>query len=192
MSPIDIMISHAIFEKISGVTEEVDQKAKQKIDYEDAIENLKAKNVELRKNKASSAMKAEKLQSKIDHDKNKLGKLTEDVASLQEKIGSVKTELSGAKQTETEHFNQIKTLEKTEFRLKTISKADETKQELETQLETLKSEEEGKLYQVKSYQHKAEKMDEEESHLKEAIENLKVRTYLKYMTAGKHDVRFVE
>ena len=55
------MISHAIFEKISGVTEEVDQKAKQKIDYEDAIENLKAKNVELRKNKASSAMKAEKI-----------------------------------------------------------------------------------------------------------------------------------
>ena len=113
----------------SGVTEEVEQKAKQKIDYEEAIENLKAKNVELRKNKASSAMKSEKLRSKIDHDKNKLGKLTEDVASLQEKIGSVKTELSDAKQTESEHYNQIKTLEKTEFRLKTISKADETKQE---------------------------------------------------------------
>ena len=176
----------------SGVTEEVEQKAKQKIDYEEAIENLKAKNVELRKNKASSAMKSEKLRSKIDHDKNKLGKLTEDVASLQEKIGSVKTELSDAKQTESEHYNQIKTLEKNEFRLKTISKADETKQELETQLETLKSEEEGKLYQVKNYQHKAEKMDEEESHLKEAIENLKVRTYLKYMAAEEHDVRFFE
>merc|ERR1719266_3014455 len=90
------------------------------------------------------------------------------------KIGSVKTELSDAKQTESEHYNQIKTLEKNEFRLKTISKADETKQELETQLETLKSEEEGKLYQVKNYQHKADKMDEEESHLKEAIENLKI------------------
>ena len=58
----------------SGVTEEVEQKANQKVEYEEAIDNLKAKNIELRKNKASSAMKAEKLQSKIDHDKNKLGK----------------------------------------------------------------------------------------------------------------------
>ena len=88
--------------------------------------------------------------------------------------------ISSAKEKETKHFDQIKVLEKNEFRLKTISKADETKQELETQLETLKSEEQGKLYQVKNYQQKAEKMDEEEANLKEAISNLQVLTIPQY------------
>merc|ERR1711962_1981795 len=153
--------------KFREISNEVEKKALEKIEYEDAIENFKAKNTELKKNKASSAMKAEKLRSKIDHDKEKLQKLTDDVTSLGEKINSVK-------EKETKHFDQIKVLEKNEFRLKTISKADETKQELETQLETLKSEEQGKLYQVKNYQQKAEKMDEEEANLKEAISNLQV------------------
>ena len=39
-------------------------------------------------------MKAEKLRSKIDHDKEKLQKLTDDVTSLGEKINSVKEELA--------------------------------------------------------------------------------------------------
>ena len=100
--------------------------------------------------------------------------------------------ISSAKEKETKHFDQIKVLEKNEFRLKTISKADETKQELETQLETLKSEEQGKLYQVKNYQQKAEKMDEEEANLKEAISNLQVLTIPQYaeLTLNKSDKNF--
>ena len=100
--------------------------------------------------------------------------------------------ISSAKEKETKHFDQIKVLEKNEFRLKTISKADETKQELETQLETLKSEEQGKLYQVKNYQQKAEKMDEEEANLKEAISNLQVLTIPQYaeLTLNRNERNF--
>ena len=130
--------------------------------------------MQLRKNKATSEIKAEKLQTKINHDKNKLEKLTEDCKSLQEEIEKVKEKLSGVKEKEIQYHAEIKTLEKTEFRLKTISKADETKQDLETKLEALKTEEEDKLYQIKEYQDKGEKMDEEECQMKEAFANLQV------------------
>ena len=168
------LLCNNLHNKFTEVTNDVEKKAMEKIELEEAIEGYKVKNNDLRKNKASAAMKGEKLREKIDHDKNMLNQLTEDVKSLGDKVTSVKDELSSAVEKEAEHLNQIKALEKNEFRLKTISKADETKQELETQLETLKSEEEGKLYQVKNYQHKADKMDEEEAHLKEAISNLQV------------------
>lgn len=168
------LLCNSQHDKFTEISNEVEKKAVEKIEYEETIEKFKAKNIELKKNKASSAMKAEKLRSKIDHDKDKLNKLTEDVTSLGKKIDSVKEELASAKDKESEQFNEIKALEKNEFRLKTISKADETKQELETQLQTLKNETEGKLYQVKNYQHKAEKMDEEEAHLKDAISKLQV------------------
>ena len=85
---------YQFFSIFSEISNEVEKKALEKIEYEDAIENFKAKNTELKKNKASSAMKAEKLRSKIDHDKEKLQKLTDDVTSLGEKINSVKEELA--------------------------------------------------------------------------------------------------
>ena len=83
-------------------------------------------------------MKAEKLRTKLDHDKDKLAKLTQDCQALQEDIERVKARLSSAKEDECQYHTEMKTLEKNEFRLKTIAKADETKQDLEKQLEDLK------------------------------------------------------
>merc|ERR1712018_351335 len=119
-------------------------------------------------------MKAEKIRAKMDHDKDKLAKLSQDCTSLSEEIDRVKERLLGAKEKERESHTEMKILEKNEFRLKTISKADETKQDLEKQLEDLKIEEEAKLYQIKEYQDKEEKMEEEESVMNANFENLKV------------------
>ena len=169
------LLCNSHFTRFSQVAEQVDRKASEKIEFEEQIENFKAKNIQLRKNKASSAMKAEKLRTKLDHDKDKLAKLTQDCQALQEDIERVKGRLSSAKEDECQYHTEMKTLEKNEFRLKTIAKADETKQDLEKQLEDLKIEEEAKLYQIKEYQDKGEKMDEEECLMKEAFDNLQVK-----------------
>merc|ERR1719228_72454 len=104
------LLCNSQHQKFVEISNEVEKKAMEKVEYEESIEKFKAKNAELRKNKASSAMKAEKLRSKIDHDKNKLNKLTEDVTSLGDKINCVKEELASAREKESEHFNQIKVL----------------------------------------------------------------------------------
>ena len=110
---------------------EVDEHANQKIKMEEKIKEYQRQNEELKMKKASSQMKSQKLKAKIDHDKSKLAKLTEDVHALTQETHLVKEKLHQVKQTENQLTKETEELETTEMRLKSISKADEIKHELE-------------------------------------------------------------
>ena len=157
------------FERFHGVDAEVEEKASQRVQFVDKIDEYKKKNAEIRKSKYSSAKKEEKLREKIAQDMEKLKKLTEDASALKEEINVVKEELASYKEQESEYEGQGKILERSALRLKTISKQDEIKQELENQLEALKREEEEKQYQLKDYVIKDKNIDQEEEALKENI-----------------------
>ena len=125
-------------EQLNGV----DEHANQRIKMEEKIKEYQRQNEELKMKKASSQMKSQKLKAKIDHDKSKLAKLTEDVNALTQETHSVKEKLNQVKQTENQLTKETEELEKTEIRLKSISKADEIKHELEEKI--------GKFYFLKN------------------------------------------
>ena len=158
----------------TSLLQEVEQKEDKRAQLDEKIESFKHHNNELRKNKASSEMKAEKIKAKIEHDKEKLMKLTEDVKSLTEELSHVKENLIDAKEKESDFGNQIKGLEKNEFRLKTISKADETKQELEAQLVALSRDEDEKLHQINVYETKGQELEEDISSMSDAVTSISV------------------
>ena len=156
------------------MNEEVLVKANQISQLEENIKKFQKHNEELKMSKASSAMKSQKLKDKIAQDKQKVTKLSEDVNAFAHQTQMVKEELQKAKQKEAELLKQNDELEKTELRLKTISKADETKQELEDKLNSLKQEDSEKMIQVQNYRLKEKDFDSEESLWKEILSNCKI------------------
>ena len=109
----------------------VEGQANEKVDIEDRIRQYKKYNQQLQMEKASSAMKSQNLRSAIAHNKEKLGKLTDDVNALGHETDAIKGELQNTKEIETELNRETSELEHNEIRLKAISKADEIKHELE-------------------------------------------------------------
>ena len=168
------LFCNAHYNQFSEVNDEVMVKANHVSQLEENIKKFQKHNEELKMSKASSAMKSQKLKDKIAQDKQKVTKLSEDVNAFAHQTQLVKEELHSAKQKEAELLKQNDELEKTELRLKTMSKADETKQELEDKLNSLKHEDSEKMIQIQNYRLKEKDFDSEESLWKEILSNCKI------------------
>ena len=158
---------------------EVEAKANQGLKFDQMIEDAKKEKEDLRKTRATSAVKAEKLNGKMVNDKEKLQKLSEDAHNLKEKRDEVKKEISMMQDNETELDAELQQLEKNEFRLKSMAKSEELKQKMESQLERLQLEEAEKMEQVKAYQKKEEVLSSEDILHAENFENVKILKNLK-------------
>ena len=64
----------------------------------------------------------------------------------------MKSELSKAREHEADLIQQNSNLEKEQYRLKAISKADEIKQELESKIEDLRLDHQDKMIEVQNFE----------------------------------------
>jgi len=150
----------------------VENKSKSRIDLDKKINEYKKKNADLNKSKATLALKKEKLDAKIRHGNEKLNKCTRQVDALQEERKIVKGNLSDA-QKEADMKKEVEqSTNKTALRLKSMAKADETKQELNALIEKLGNDEEEKLIQVQEHKLRRDKLADQEEAWKEVLTNV--------------------
>ena len=112
------------------------------------------------------------MDAKIRHGNEKLTKCTRQVDALQEERKIVKGNLSDA-QKEADMKKEVEqSTNKTALRLKSMAKADETKQELNALIEKLGNDEEEKLIQVQEHKLRRDKLADQEEAWKEVLTNV--------------------
>jgi hypothetical protein len=168
------LFCNAKYQNYSDVDNQVTGKAHTKTAYETAINDYKRSNADLRKSKASADMKADKINARVSHDRQKLEKLAEDVAFLNKDVQNTKDGLAKSKAEETDMNQQTQQLIRVEQRLKIVSKADETKNDLENELQHLTDVEDEKLTQGHEHKIKAEALVGQEVNWKQIMANLSV------------------
>ena len=165
------LFCNANYDQFSQANEEINAKVNRKFELEAKIEKYHKLNEELKVSKANLAMKTQKMKEKIEQDKVKIAKLGDDVTNFTQQAQAVKEELKVVQGTEVQLLQEKDQLVKNELRLKTISKADEIKQELEEKLEDLKVEGSEKMIQIQNYRLNEEKTATVEENWKDILEN---------------------
>ena len=83
----------------------------------------------------------------------------------------MKSELSKAREHEADLIQQNINLEKEQYRLKAISKADEIKQELESKIEDLRLDHQDKMIEVQNYHIKDEELGKIETDWNQILQD---------------------
>ena len=166
------LFCNTYYEEFASEMSHVENKSKSRSDLDKKINEYKKKNADLNKSKATLALKKEKLDAKIRHGNEKLNKCTRQVDALQEERKIVKGNLSDA-QKEADMKKEVEqSTNKTALRLKSMAKADETKQELNALIEKLGNDEEEKLIQVQEHKLRRDKLADQEEAWKEVLTNV--------------------
>ena len=160
------------YEEFESTVQQVEKKARQRGQLENIINDYKKKNADLNKSKATSAMKKDKMVKKIEQGQEFIGQLTNNINEMNEHGKMTKQELLEAQELEHERKENEGFLTKTALRLKSMAKADETKQELNAKLERLEQDEEAKIIQVQECKSRRDRLAEQEMSWKEVLHNL--------------------
>ena len=159
------------YEEFESTVKQLEKKAGQKGQLENMINEYKKKNADLNKSKATSAMKKEKLSNKIKLGEKDIGELTDQINKMNEHGKMTKQQLLEAQELEHERKDNEEFLKKTALRLKSMAKADETKQELNSKLVRIEQDEEAKLFQVQECKSRRDRLAQQEMSWKEVLHN---------------------
>ncbi len=114
-----------------------------------------------RDERASRAVKSEKVQKNIDKVTSQINKLLETMEERKTETESIKAAVAEASADEAKLKETIATLEKTELSLKMMGRHDEIKHELDTELEKLKEEEDSKFATHANLEHRIKELRNE-------------------------------
>ena len=177
------LFCNTYYEQFDSEVLHVENKFRSRSDLDNKINEYKKKNADLNKSKATLALKKEKLDAKIRHGNERVDKLTSQVNALEEEKKSVKGNLSDAQKEANAKKEVEQSTNKAALRLKSMAKADETKQELNAIIERLGEDEEAKLIQVQEHKLRRDKLADQEEAWKEVLAN--VNDLLKLMKKVK-------
>ena len=186
------LVCNYYYEEFETEVRHVENKANSRTDLDHDINEYKKKNDDLKKSRATAAMKKEKLENKIAHADEKLKALSAQTQVLEEDKKVAKNNLLEAQNVAKTKMENERSVNKNALRLKSMAKADETKHELNTNLLRLGEDEEAKMIQVQEYKIKLEQHTDQEKTWKEVLVSFEeLLKLMKQVKDADHEERAV-